>query len=359
MTPLDGPAPWLDTSVVSLLDDPASPVVRVAPLGFPYETRDPFLFCVHHLDVYPPGNDELGPNVSLRGRALGQDFTLKDGLRMYHGKRVPGFPQHPHRGFETVTIVRAGIVDHSDSLGAAGRYAAGDVQWLTAGSGIQHAEMFPLLDKSGSNTTELFQIWLNLRARNKLVKPHFKMFWRDLVPELRVVDESGRSTWVKLVAGTYALTTPPAPPPDSWAAEPDSDVAIWTLRLEPGATFSLPPAQPKSKRTLYFFAGSSLNVGGRAIPPSHLVEVRPSVRLQLSAGDDVAQVLMLQGKPIGEPVVQHGPFVMTSREDIIQTFHDYEATQFGGWPWPRHDPVHGSDQGRFARKADGQRETPP
>src|ERR1044071_8847106 len=120
-------------------------VQSVKPLGFPWETADPFLFCVHHDDAYPAGNERLGPAASLTGRNIGSDFPRRDGFRMCHGDVVPGFPEHPHRGFETVTVVRRGLVDHSDSLGAAARYGQGDVQWLTAGSGIVHAEMFPLL----------------------------------------------------------------------------------------------------------------------------------------------------------------------------------------------------------------------
>ena len=86
------------------------------------------MFCAHHRDEYPKGNDAMGPDASLRGRNIGQDFTIKDGWRMYHGETMPGFPYHPHRGFETITIVKEGIVDHSDSLGAAGRFGSGDVQ---------------------------------------------------------------------------------------------------------------------------------------------------------------------------------------------------------------------------------------
>ena len=97
-------------------------VIRITPLGFPWETADPFLFCVFHEDFYPKGDGEFGPEASLAGRNIGQDFVIKDGWRMYHGDKIPGFPVHPHRGFETVTVVRKGIVDHADSLGAAGRF---------------------------------------------------------------------------------------------------------------------------------------------------------------------------------------------------------------------------------------------
>lgn len=338
--------------------DSATAIERVAPLEFPYATRDPFLFCVHHDDHYPAGNAELGPNASLAGRDLGQDFVIRDGFRMYHGEKVPGFPCHPHRGFETVTVVRNGYVDHSDSMGAAGRYGRGDVQWMTAGGGVQHAEMFPLLDPQRPNRTELFQIWLNLPAQSKLVAPHFKMIWAEQVPSREVVDSAGRKTQVTIVAGIFEGAAPPAPPPDSWAAAVASDVAIWTLRMDPRATFTLPPAHPKTNRTLYFFAGSALRIGTRQIPKSHLVDVRPDVPIVLHAGDEIVEILLLQGRPIGEPVVQHGPFVMNTREEIVQTIREYQRTEFGGWPWQRRDQVHAVEQGRFALHSDGRREVP-
>src|SRR5688572_33395719 len=126
-------------------------VLAIRPLGFPWHTQDPFLFCVHHDDAYPAGNEQLGPRASLAGRKLGMDFEGQDGWRMYHGEVVPGFPQHPHRGFETVTLVRRGLIDHSDSLGATARFGRGDAQWLTAGEGIVHSEMFPLLSSTEPN----------------------------------------------------------------------------------------------------------------------------------------------------------------------------------------------------------------
>jgi redox-sensitive bicupin YhaK (pirin superfamily) len=213
------------------------PILRILPLGFPWETQDPFLFCVHHLDRYPAGNAKLGPAASLQGRDLGQDFTGKDGWRMYHGGAVPGFPSHPHRGFETVTVVRRGLVDHSDSLGAMARYGHGDVQWLTAGAGIQHSEMFPLLDPGAPNTLELFQIWLNLPSGDKMAAPHFSMLWAPRVPRVAVLDGEGRTAEVTVIAGRLGEARPPAPPPRSWAARKDAQVAIWTLKLAPRARF--------------------------------------------------------------------------------------------------------------------------
>jgi redox-sensitive bicupin YhaK (pirin superfamily) len=332
----------------------ASPILRIAPLGQPpWETPNPFLFCVHHLDRYPAGNDSLGPAVSLAGRDIGQDFAGKDGWRMYHGERVPGFPQHPHRGFETVTVVRRGLVDHSDSLGAAARYGDGDVQWLTAGAGIQHAEMFPLLHADRDNPLELFQLWLNLPAADKMAPPHFAMFWADAVPT--VAPASGVA--VTLVAGALEGVAPPAPPPRSYASKPESDVAIWTIRLEAGASWTLPPAARGSNRFLYSFAGQGLRLAGQPIPASSLIAVDPESRVPLEATGAEVELLLLQGRPIAEPVAQYGPFVMNTRAELQQAFADFQRTQFGGWPWASSDPVNGREA-RFARQPDGSVERP-
>jgi redox-sensitive bicupin YhaK (pirin superfamily) len=331
-----------------------SPVLDVAPLGFPWITADPFLFCVHHDDAYPAGNEKLGPAASLAGRALGQDFAGKDGWRMYHGEVVPGFPQHPHRGFETVTIVRRGLVDHSDSLGAAARFGRGDVQWLTAGGGIVHSEMFPLLDRDAPNPLELFQIWLNLPGEDKMVAPHFAMLWDRDIPRRAFTDAAGRVTEVTVVAGTLDGARAPSPPPKSWASRADTDVAIWCLRMQPGAKWTMPRAAgADTVRTLYFFAGPSVKIGDHEQRTRAAILVTPDADLDLEAGDGEVEILVLQGRPIGEPVVAHGPFVMNTREQIQRAMTDYQRTRFGGWPWPADDPTHPREDGRFARHADG------
>ena len=330
---------------------PASPVLQVKPLGFPWETIDPFLFCAYHDDAYPQANGELGPAASLAGRAIGQDFSRKDGWSMYHGDTVPGFPPHPHRGFETVTVVRQGLIDHADSLGAQARFGQGDVQWLTAGKGIVHSEMFPLLKQDAPNPLELFQIWLNQPAAAKMAEPHFTMFWAPRIPRLSETDAAGRSTDVTVIAGAFHDTAPLAPPPDSWAARLDADVAIWTIRMAPGARWTLPAATGQgTRRTLYFFKGQSVTVADQPVAGHAAIELHASAAVELVNGDaEVAEFLLLQGRPIGEPVVQYGPFVMNTRAEIEQTLQDYRRTQFGGWPWPDGAPVHGRDPARFAR----------
>lgn len=328
--------------------------LQARPLGFPWATIDPFLFCVHHDDAYPKANDRMGPAASLSGRQLGQDFVVKDGWRMYHGRVVPGFPQHPHRGFETVTIARRGLIDHSDSLGATARFGKGDVQWLTAGAGISHCEMFPLLDKEAPNPVELFQIWLNLPAEDKLAEPHFAMLWADQIPHVPFVDAQGRKTEVTVVAGELDGRRPPAPPPRSWAARPESQVAIWCVQMEAKATWTLPPAaDARVNRTVYFFAGSGLAIGGRRLDKHASVQLPAHAPVSIEAGDDAVELLILQGRPIGQPVVQHGPFVMNTPGEIQRAIGDYQRTRFGGWPWPSDDPVHAREEGRFAKRPDG------
>jgi redox-sensitive bicupin YhaK (pirin superfamily) len=335
----------------------ADPILSLVKLGAPpWPTFDPFLFCVHHHDAYPAGNSVLGPVASLAGRNLGEDFVGRDGWRMYHGEIVPGFPRHPHRGFETVTITRRGYVDHSDSLGATARYGEGDVQWLTAGAGICHAEMFPLLDTSAANPTELFQIWLNLPAKSKFAAPHFSMFWNGQIPERQFRDAAGKSTRVRIIAGDLGDARALTPPPDSWAARSSAAVTIWSLRMAPGARWQLPAGAAGSDRTLYFFAGTSLRVADRDIPPATAVRLRPGSTATLTSGATETEVLLLAGQPIGEPVVAYGPFVMNQQSEIAQAMSDYRRTEFGGWPWRTSDPVHARDSGRFAVHADGRKE---
>ena len=315
-------------------------VKNIKALGFQWETLDPFLFCVHHEDFYPKGNDELGPTTGLSGRNLGQDFMVKDGYRMYHGTKVPGFPGHPHRGFETITVVRKGLVDHFDSSGASGRYGNGDVQWMTAGKGLQHSEMFPLLNSEEENPMELFQIWLNLPKKDKFVTPHFKMLWGDKIPDYSTIDRKGNKIKVEVVAGHIEGSIAPSPPPNSWANDQDNEVAVWNIEMDANAEWSLPKASEGVNRTIYFFKGKEMKLDSQVIEVYHSAQVNPSEELLLSNGDEKAYLLILQGKPINEPVVQHGPFVMNSKEEIREAFNDFQKTKFGGWPWPSYDYVH-------------------
>jgi hypothetical protein len=255
-----------------------------------------------------------------------------------------------------VTFVREGYIDHSDSLGAVARFGRGDVQWLTAGAGIVHSEMFPLVNPDKPNRLELFQIWVNLPAKAKFAAPYFTMFWERDVPH----HTPAEGLDVTLVAGSLEGLTPPAPPPDSWAANPDADVAIWLISLAPGATWTLPPARSgRTSRTLYFFSGAMAEIAGRGLSQHAAIDCAADQSVSLGAVEGRVEFLLMQGRPIGEPVAQYGPFVMNTRAELETAFRDYQRTQFGGWPFGADDPVHARDRGRFAKHADGRVEDAP
>lgn len=292
----------------------------------------------------------------LQGRNVGQDFMIKDGWRMYHGTNMPGFPYHPHRGFETITINKEGVVDHSDSLGAAGRFMAGDVQWMTAGKGIQHSEMFPLIHEDKGNPLEIFQIWLNLPKVSKMVEPHFKMLWNEDIPVVHHEDETGKKTTIEVIAGQLNATNALSPTPDSWASNASNAVGVYTVKMEPNAQWTLPKTAEGANRTIFFYKGESVTIEGQAVPPNHLVEAVSSEALSFTNGSSEAYFLILEGKPIGEPVVQHGPFVMNTAEEIREAMMEYGKTQFGGWPWKETEVAHSREKGRFALHSNGTEE---
>jgi redox-sensitive bicupin YhaK (pirin superfamily) len=128
--------------------------------------------------------------------------------------------------------------------------------------------------------------------------------------------------------------------------------------MNPGASWTVPAAQAGTRRTLYLFKGGPVTVGGEKVSDLAAIEIHADVTVELTNGDLVSEFLLLQGRPIGEPVVQHGPFVMNTQAEIVQTFADYQRTRFGGWPWPDAAPVHGRETARFARHPDGHNESP-
>eukprot|EP00581_Thalassiosira_minuscula_P012862 CAMPEP_0183717920 /NCGR_PEP_ID=MMETSP0737-20130205/11344_1 /TAXON_ID=385413 /ORGANISM="Thalassiosira miniscula, Strain CCMP1093" /LENGTH=371 /DNA_ID=CAMNT_0025947397 /DNA_START=17 /DNA_END=1132 /DNA_ORIENTATION=+ len=333
------------------------------PRSGPYPTPDPFLFCVYHSDDYPA--DESGGKMETTFRGNGSDFDPYAPYRMYHGDLVPGFPQHPHRGFETITATTVGLIDHADSKGNAGRYGEGDVQWMTAGKGIVHSEMFPLVHADKPNPLRFFQIWLNLPAKSKMVSPSFAMFWAENIHTWRSEDGLASATvW----SGDYFVSDEDrekgkqlnVPPPDSWAANPDNDVAIIHIKIEPGGTLTIPKAnQAGVDRSMYLTEGhfNKITVDGQAIDKNVRLEMDATKEVPIEVNESsvtknsdrtTTEFLLLQGKPINEPVAKHGPFVMNKQSEIREAFMDYSRTQFGGWPWERDDLVFAQDKGRFA-----------
>ena len=326
-----------------------SAIISAEPLGFPWKTQDPFLFCAHHLDLYPEGNSDLTPNASLDDRVLGNDFTIKDGWRMYHGNKVPGFPYHPHKGFETITVAKQGFIDHADSLGGHGRFGTGDVQWMTAGKGILHSEMFPMVKQDNDNTLEIFQLWINLPKRSKLAEPFYKMHWSEDRKLITEIDNNSNQITIDLITGKYkTIAIRNSNAPESWSADMSNDVVVAMVCIKKGAIWTMPDSKADINRSLFFYSGNKLEINGTVINNNHAINLNSQIDTSVQAIDDDCYLLWIQGKPINEPVAQHGPFVMNTREEIVDAFNEYKQTKFGGWPWKEDGPTHGTEQKRFA-----------
>lgn len=215
-----------------------------------------------------------------------------------------------------------------------------------------------MFNRDKPNRLELFQIWLNLPRAKKFVEPHYAMLWNESIPKFVKRDKYGRETRIEIVAGSLDGLAAPDPAPDSWAADPFNEVAVWYFQMESDAEWIIPPASEGINRTLYFFEGDQIRVNGMAIQAGHLAVVSAHQNMIIVNGKADGRFLMLQGRPIHEPVVNHGPFVMNTQEEIQQAYQDYQETRFGGWPWPRHDQIH-SQRARFAKHTDGREELPP
>lgn len=333
-------------------------IIESGRIAFQFKTQNPFVATMYHVDHYPAGDGKLGPAIKKPYNGDG-DFGEESAWHMYYGEKVPGFPAHPHRGFETVTAVVQGTVDHTDGLGATGRYRDGDVQWMTAGKGLQHAEMFPLLNAEQDNTLELFQIWLSLDSKHRMADPDYKMLWREDVPMVTAKDRKGLRTKITVIAGEVNGEAPPAPTEDSWAYDKEHRLSIQLLELEPGAAYAIPAGYNTMNRSLYFYGGDALTVDEKRFTQHSYMFVTAGEETALvNEGLTAAKVLLLQSEPIPEPIIAYGPFVMTTQEEIRQAFRDYEKTQFGGWPFSTLEMFHGHDQPRFAKYADGTAEYP-
>lgn len=332
--------------------------ITTLPDSGPWPTSDPFLFCVHHNDKYPKATNEFIPNSSLNGRNIGNDFSNKEGWSMYHGETVPGFPKHPHRGFETLTVVEEGIIDHSDSLGATARYGDGDAQWLTAGDGINHSEMFPLFNQKDGNKLDFFQIWINLPSKNKRVSPNFLMYWKNQIPKIKQEDKNGVVSEIEIISGDFNEINGPVPPPNSWAKNKENQVAVWVIHLKSEGSILLPEAQTGSNRCIYILKDTQVKVNNDLVNSNTMVELYPENKITLHNSGSDTKILMLQGKPINEPVAKYGPFVMNTRSEIEQAFEDYNSTGFGGWKWNNPGPIHGGFKGKFAKLINGKLDKP-
>ena len=161
-----------------------------------------------------------------------------------------------------------------------------------------------------------------------MTAPHFTMLWRESMPQFVSKDSEGRKTEVDVISGVLGDCIPQSPPPDSWAANPDNHVAIWVIKMAPNASWTLPAAQSGLSRTLYFYRGAKITVAGKEVVPVNGVELHSDMDALLENGAEEGFMLMLQGRPINEPVAQYGPFVMNTAQEIQQALADLRNGTF-------------------------------
>lgn len=313
--------------------------------------QDPYLIVGHHVDHYPEGDGEMGPKQHPVNWNVGNDFRSERGWNMYHGTKVPGFPAHPHKGFETITYARQGFIDHFDSDGNFGRYGNGDIQWMVSGKGFQHAEMFPLLNEDKGNDFEIVQIWLNLPKNMKLVDPSYKMHWRESLPVVPLSTTNPDHNYIKVLVGNYDGHQAPRPVSTSYAFNEEHHINIWDVKLEKDSIFKI-PVFPKDVKVQVYVMSGELDAYNNTIKEQNLFVYQSDEEVELKALKDTEFMIFI-GKEINEEVYAYGPFVMSTREEIIEAYKEYEATQFGGWPWDTSAPTIDKHEGRFSMTEKG------
>lgn len=228
---------------------------------------------------------------------------------------LAGFPEHPHRGFETVTYMLDGRMRHRDNHGNEGLLVPGSVQWMTAGRGLVHSEM----PEQEAGRMRGFQLWVNLPARDKMVAPRYQEFAPDRIPEV----SPAQGVRVKVIAGRVGDVAGPI-------VQPATDPTYFDVALDPGAHWT--HALPEGHNAFAYAYEGALTVGddedARSLEAQELAVLGGGDTLSLRAGTQGARLLVVAGKPTGEPVARHGPFVMNTREELMQAFVDYQQGKF-------------------------------
>ncbi|MDO9342528.1 MAG: pirin family protein [Pseudomonas sp.] len=256
--------------------------------------------------------DTMGKHISpflLLDHAGPADFTPTEQRR--------GVGQHPHRGFETVTIVYDGEVEHRDSTGAGGTIGPGDVQWMTAAKGILHEEFHSEAFARSGGALEMVQLWVNLPAKDKMADAGYQTIVDGDIPVLPLANNAGQ---LRLIAGEFAGTRGPA--------RTFTPIDLWDLRLNAGKPVTLDLHEGRNTALVLLRGTVMVNDGEVARQGQLALFERDGSQLTLEASDD-AKVLLLSGEPIDEPIVGHGPFVMNTEREIHQAFADFHSGKFG------------------------------
>jgi len=269
-------------------------------------------FPVHGLFGY------TGADVAERSPFLMLDYAAPTTFEPTTQRR--GVGQHPHRGFETVTIVYAGEVEHRDSTGKGGVIGAGDVQWMTAGSGILHEEFHSTGYAKSGGPFEMVQLWVNLPAKDKMAAPGYQAITANTIPEVALANDAGR---VRVIAGAYEGAKGPA--------NTFTPMNVWDVRLTAGKSVDLPQPEGWTVQVVVL-AGTVLVNGVAVVRETQMVTLATDgTGVSIEANSD-AKLLLLAGEPIDEPVVGYGPFVMNSQAEIIQAIADFNGGKFGRMP---------------------------
>ena len=228
------------------------------------------------------------------------------------GDYIAGFPEHPHRGFETVTYMLDGRMRHGDNQGNAGLLESGSVQWMTAGRGIVHSEM----PEQEEGLMRGFQLWVNLPASDKMTAPRYQDIAPEAIPEVAPAAGVG----VRVVAGRYGDTEGPV---NGIVTQP----LYLDIALAPGTAIEV-PVPSGHNAFAYVFEGPGVALGAEPLGRGELAVLSDGDTVSLAAGEADARVLLVAGKPLREPVARYGPFVMNTRQEIIQAVEDFNAGRF-------------------------------
>ena len=234
--------------------------------------------------------------------------------------RPRGVGEHPHRGFETVTIVYQGEVDHRDSTGAGGHIGPGDVQWMTAASGILHQEFHSEAFTRRGGTLEMVQLWVNLPAQDKMAEPGYQTLLDADIPSIPLAGGAGR---VRVIAGAFHGQRGPA--------RTFTPMDVWDIRLNPGGSAPLAVPEGRTLALVVLRGTVRVNGGETASDAQMVVFDRAGSEITIAADGD-ATLLLLSGEPIDEPIAGYGPFVMNSEAEIAQAVADFNSGRFGRIP---------------------------